>query len=214
MSKNIIFWSGIAGVTLFVVSAILGGLQINDYSHISQYISESYAIDTPYGKALRFLAYFPCGLLLTFFAFSAPPKFPKSNLIKVGFLGIGIFYGLATVIVSVFPCDSGCNKEFIDPSISQIIHNLTGLLTYIFVPASIIAIGLGLQKLKAHNSFVRFSFFFGLFCFIFIGILLSNPNSNYTGLLQRIIEGSFIIWVVRCAFLIRGYQSKKLKTID
>lgn len=211
MSKNIIFWSGIVGVTLFIVAAILGGLQINDYSHISQYISESYAIDTPYGKMLRFLGFIPSGQLLILFAFSALKKFPKSNLIVIGFWGIGIFYGLATVIVSVFPCDSGCNKEFIDPSISQIIHNLTGLLTYIFVPASIIAIGLGLQKLKAHNSFARFSIFCGLFCFIFIGILLSNPNSNYTGLLQRIIEGSFIIWIVRCAFLIRGYQSKKIK---
>jgi len=62
---------------------------------------------------------------------------------KIGFCGLGIFYGIATIIVGLFPCDKGCNKELIDPSVLQVIHNLTGLLTYIFVPISIILIGVG-----------------------------------------------------------------------
>ena len=71
MNKRIIFWTGIIGVTLFSVSSILGGFQFDNYNPLSQYISETYAIDTPYGETIRYFGYIPSGLFLTFFAFSA-----------------------------------------------------------------------------------------------------------------------------------------------
>ncbi len=83
---------------------------------------------------------------MTIFALVGNKMFPVSKLSKIGFYGLGHFYGLATVIVGVFPCDRVCNKEFIDPSTSQITHNITGFLTYIFVTLSIILIGLGLKN--------------------------------------------------------------------
>ena len=103
----------------------LGGFQFDSYNPISQYISETIAIDTPYGKVLRFLGYIPSGVLLTIFSFAALKKFPTSNVTKIGYCGLGIFYGIATIIVGLFPCDKGCNKELIDPGVSQLIHNLT-----------------------------------------------------------------------------------------
>ena len=138
MSNKLLFYIGILGVTFFVIASILGGFQFDDYDPISQYISETVAVDAPYGKTLRFFGFIPSGILLTIFAFEGLKKFPKSNLTKIGFWGLGVFYGIATIIVGIFPCDKGCNKELIDPSISQIIHNLTGMMTYIFVPISII----------------------------------------------------------------------------
>lgn len=199
-----IFWTGITGVILFTVASILGGFQFDDYSHISQYISESYAIDTPYGRALRYFGYIPSGILLTIFAFSGYKKFPPSGRIRIGFYGIGIFYGLATTIVGIFPCDKGCNKAFIDPSMSQIIHNLTGFLTYIFVPISIFLIGSGLRQLKKHPELSRMAMFCAINSFIFIGILFSQKFTDYAGLLQRIIEGTFIFWIIACSFFIRN----------
>jgi hypothetical protein len=206
MNSHFLFWTGILGVTLFAVASILGGLLIDGYSPLSQYISETYASGTPYGKALRFFAYIPSGLLLTIFAFSAVQKFPKSGLIKVGFWGLGLFYGVATFIVSVFPCDAGCNKEMIDPSISQLIHNLTGSLTYLFVPLSILAIGFGLRQLKTHARLSGIAIFCGLISIVFVGLLVSDPLSPYAGLHQRIIEGTFIVWVVACSWFIKDSQ--------
>ncbi|KAB2878178.1 DUF998 domain-containing protein [bacterium] len=213
MNGNTVFWIGILGVTLFSVASVIGGFQFDDYNPLSQYISETYAIDTPYGKALRYFGYIPSGLLLTIFAFLGLREFPKSNLIKIGFWGLGIFYGLATIIVGIFPCDKGCNKELIDPSISQLIHNLTGLLTYIFVPLSIIAIGIGLRQLKTHFGLSKIAVFCGLNCILFIGILLSNPLTEYAGLYQRIIEGTFIIWIIACSFFIKNSNPLDLKKI-
>jgi hypothetical protein len=203
MNVKTIFWIGILGVTLFIVATILGGFQFDDYNPLSQYISETYAIDTPYGKALRYFGYIPGGLLLTIFAFLGPGKFPKSNFIRIGFWGIGVFYGIATIIAGIFPCDKGCNKELIDPSISQIIHNLAGLLTYLFVPISIIIIGVGLRQTKKYNVLSKIAFFCGLFSMLFIGLLLSDPLTNYVGLFQRIVEGTFIIWIIACSISIK-----------
>jgi hypothetical protein len=214
MNGKTIFWIGILGVTLFSVASIIGGFQFDDYNPLSQYISETYAIDTPYGKALRYFGYIPSGLLLTIFAFLGLREFPKSNLIKIGFWGLGIFYGLATIIVGIFPCDKGCNKELIDPSISQLIHNLTGLMTYIIVPLSIIAIGIGLRQLKTHYGLSKIAIFCGLNCILFIGILLSDPLTEYAGLYQRLIEGTFIIWIIACSLFIKSSNQLDLKKIQ
>ena len=133
MYNKVVFFIGILGVSLFAIPSILGGLLIEDYNLISQYISESDASDTKYGLALRIFGYIPSGILIAIFCFVGFKKFQPSKLTKVGFYGLGVFYGIATIISGIFPCDVGCNKYFIDPSLSQIIHYLAALLTYIFL---------------------------------------------------------------------------------
>ena len=204
MNNKITFLIGIVGVSLFVVSSILGGFLIENYNELSQYISESYAIDTEYGKILRIFGYIPSGILITLFCFLGVRYFQPSKLLKIGFYGIGIFYGLATVVVGIFPCDSGCNKELIDPSSSQLIHDFVGLLTYLFVPVFMILIGLGLKKSSNNNTFSLQSIVFGAITVLFVYILVSNSNSEYIGLYQRMIESVFVILIVFCAFVIKN----------
>ena len=204
MSNKFIFFIGILGVSLFVVSSIVGGFLIENYSFTSQLISETYAIDTEYGLVLRSLGYIPSGILLTIFAFSGFKKLPQSMLTKIGFYGLGVFYGIATVIVGFFPCDNGCNKQFIDPSISQVIHNLTGLLTYLFVPMSIILIGIGLKKSQTYNRLSIQGITYGILSILCIYLFFSDPNSEYIGLYQRIVETIFIIWIITCAITIKN----------
>ena len=212
MSNKLVFWTGILGVTFFAVASFLGGFQFDNYNPISQYISETMAVDTPYGKVLRFFGYIPSGVLLTIFSFAGLKKFPASKLTKIGFWGLGIFYGIATIIIGLFPCDKGCNKELVDPSISQIIHNLTGLLTYLFVPVSIIIIGIGLRQSKKYDELSKIAIICGLICILFIGLLLSNPLTNYAGLFQRIIEGTFIIWIIVCSIFIKKSKQPDTNT--
>lgn len=203
MSNKLIFIVGILGASLFIIPSIIGGFLIENYSLTSQYISETSAIDTEYGLVIRSLGYIPSGILLTIFFFVGFKKFPQSKLTKIGFYGMGVFYGIATIIVGIFPCDSGCNKEFINPSISQIIHNLSGLLTYIFVPMSIILIGIGLKKSSIFNRLSIQGITYGIISILFVYLLLSDPKSEYVGLYQRIVETIFIIWIITCAFAIK-----------
>lgn len=206
MGNKLTFFIGMLGVGLFVVTAIVGGFLMENYSVTSQYISESYAIDTKYGMVLRTYGYIPSGMLLTLFAFVASKKFPQSRLTKIGFYGLAVFYGLATILVGFFPCDSGCNKQFIDPSVSQIIHNLTGFSTYIFVPVSMILIGIGLQKFPMYKRLSIQGITYGILSGLFVYVLLSNPDAAYIGIYQRVVESIFVIWIITCAIAIKNIK--------
>ncbi|MBK9336324.1 MAG: DUF998 domain-containing protein [Lewinellaceae bacterium] len=196
MNRTLIFCTGFLGVVLFVATTILGGLQFQDYSHGTQFISESYAIGTPHGVALRFWGFLPSGLLLALFAFALKKVLRGSRLTNLGLMGVGVFYGIATVVVSIFPCDAGCNKEMIDPSAAQLIHNLTGMLTYLIVPPALLAIGVGLYQKQDHNFPALTSIACGVLSFLFVLLLISGTAAPYFGLVQRLIEGSILVWFV------------------
>ncbi len=209
MKHKITFLIGIVGVSLFVISTILGGLLIENYSVMSQYISESYAIDTEYGKILRIIGYIPSGFLIALFCFLAVRYFQSSKQLKIGFYGIGVFYGLATIVIAIFPCDSGCNKELIDPSSSQLIHNFVGSLTYLFVPIFMILIGSGLKK-TSNKWFSLQSILLGALSILFVYMLVANPNSKFIGIYQRMVEMLFVMWIIFCALAIKKSTFNKV----
>ena len=208
MNNKVVFLIGILGVSLFAIPSIIGGFLIEDYNLISQWISESDASDTKYGLALRIFGYIPSGFLIAIFCFVGFKKFQPSKLTKVGFYGLGVFYGIATIITGIFPCDVDCNKNFIDPSISQIIHNLAALLTYIFVPISVMIVGLGLRHSPSHNRLSVIAITCGIISSLFASLLLADLSSQYVGLLQRIIESIFLIWIITCAIEIKNMRTK------
>jgi Protein of unknown function (DUF998) len=115
-------WSGILGVASSVLAAVLGGLQFPDYSHVSQYLSEAYAQETPYGPALRYALYVPSGILIALFGGLTTLRLARYRLISLGFLGVAIFYGISITVGSVFPCDAGCNKDLGPASWSHASH--------------------------------------------------------------------------------------------
>jgi len=182
----------------------IGGLLIENYDIVSQFISESYAIDTEYGLLLRIFGYIPSSILITLFCFLAVKYFQPTILIKIGFYGIGIFYGIASLVTGIFPCDSGCNKELINPSFSQLTHNFAALLMYVFVPINIIITGIGLKRLANYNRLSIIAITSGIISILFVYLLFSDITSEFLGLYQRIIESVFIIWILTCAFTIKN----------
>jgi len=204
MSNKSIFFIGVLGVSILAASFILGGLLIENYDIVSQFISESYAIDTEYGLLLRIFGYIPSSILITLFCFFAVKYFQPTILIKIGFYGIGIFYGVASLVTGIFPCDSGCNKELINPSFSQLTHNFAALLMYVFVPINIIITGIGLKRLANYNRLSIIAITSGIISILFVYLLFSDITSEFLGLYQRIIESVFIIWILTCAFTIKN----------
>ena len=190
------FQYGILGASFFMVTTILAGFQFENYSHCSQLISESYAIDSPYGIYLRIFGFIPSGLFIFLFSIHASRIFNASKKVKLGLSLFGIFYGLATVLVSIFPCDAGCNKELIDPSTSQLIHNTTGLFTYLIVPVSILLIGSGLKTEKKYGYLSKLSLTFGMLSFLFVVIFFGALSSPFIGLIQRVTEGTILLWMI------------------
>lgn len=207
MTRTIISSCGVLGAFLFIIASILGGLWIEGYSSISQFISESYATGIPNAEYLRYM-YIASGIFLAIFGFFSPSFFPKSKSVKLGFLVFAIFYGLGGITVALFPCDFGCPSDGETISLSQFIHNTSGFLTYVFTPVSIIGVGLALQKWSEFRSVSKFSLVSGCLAFVFVALLFSNPEGPYIGLMQRIIEFGILLWVVFVAIHIKKFNKQ------
>ena len=192
---------GFIGVSLLIFTLIFGGLLIENYDITNQFISESYAIDTKHGVSLRLLGYIPSGIIIALFCFLGEKFLDPKLVVKIGFYGIGIFYGLGTTVTGIFPCDSGCNKELLNLSSSQIIHNIAALLMYLFVPFLIILIGLAIRKTR-HRFSIQ-STMLGLFSLIFVYLFGSELLGEYVGIYQRIIEIIFALWIIQCSMEIK-----------
>ena len=192
---------GFIGISLLLFTLFFGGQLIENYDITNQFISESYAIDTKHGFFLRLLGYIPSGIIIALFCFLGEKYLDPKLVVKIGFYGIGIFYGLGTTFTGIFPCDSGCNKELLNISSSQIIHNITALLMYLFVPFLIILIGLAIRKTRYRFSIQ--STILGLFSLIFVYLFGSELLGEYVGLYQRIIEIIFALWIILCSVEIK-----------
>ena len=202
MTPSKTFLTGISGVLLFALTSIIAGITHPNYNPVAQFISELYAVDAPNANFIRYYLYIPSGILLLLFALFAIKKTPKSILATFGFLGIGFGYGLGTVICAVFNCDAGCNPDFISPSLSQIIHNFMGFLTYLTVPFSILLVAIASQKWKNATFFSNVSFLLAALSFGFFIVLNTDLQSPYKGLIQRVIEGSILLWIILCALYV------------
>ena len=194
---------GLLGIALFVVAAVFGALLIPGYSQLSQYLSESYAIDTKYGIYLRLLGYIPSGLLILLFCFLAIKHLPKSRAASIALKGIGLFYGAGTLLTGIFPCDAGCNKKMVDPSIAQLIHSLSGLVTYLTVPFLVLLLGITAFKWKEPKRMGSIITLCGLLAIVFSFLFFTQLDSAYGGLYQRILEGSILLSVTFMAFTIK-----------
>jgi Protein of unknown function (DUF998) len=185
---------GILGVFLFVATTLIGGFSYPHYNHVAQFISELYAVDAPNADALRFYGYIPSGICIVLFAFFLNAILPKSLGKTIGCVLFGFFYGFGTILCSLFTCDAGCNPKLIDPSLSQLIHNGIGLLTYLFVPIALLCIGISNRsKLFFSNYTITTA------VFSFTVILILDVQSPLKGLIQRLIEGSFLLWMLYCS---------------
>ena len=192
---------GFIGISLLLFTIVFGGLLIENYDVKNQFISESYAIDTKYGFFLRLLGYIPSGIIITLFYFMGEKYLEPNLIVKIGLYGIGLFYGLGTTVTGIFPCDTGCNKELVNISSSQIIHNIAALLMYLFVPFFIILIGLVIRKTR--HWFSIQSVILGLFSSILVYLFGSDLLGKYVGLYQRIIEIIFALWIFLCSVEIK-----------
>ncbi len=200
--RILIFGAGILGALLFIVASILGGAQIEGYSLISQFISESYATGLPNTDYLRYM-YIASGVLLALFGFTVSSAMPKSTGIKIGFFLFAIFYGFGTVVTGFFPCDIGCNPDPEVASLSQFIHNTVGFLTYTIVPFCLLGIGFLAKGLGSMVKFGKISILCGVLSFGFVVLLFGNPTGSFIGLFQRIIEGSILFWVIFTATTVK-----------
>lgn len=209
MKNRLFYFSGIIGAFIFIITTLIGGYVFEGYSHISQYISESYASGTAYGPLLRWVGYIPAGLLMGLFCFALAKNFKASKPLVFGLIGFGIFYGAFTSLVSVFPCDFGCNRDYTEATLSQSLHTILSLFTYLLTPFCLLLSGIGFKRMGIYNTFAEVSIGLSLLGLVFGLIFLFNANSPIAGLLQRSTEAVYLFWIVYLSCVVL-----KVKDID
>jgi len=125
-------------------------------------------------------------------------------------LGFIILYGIGTIICCIFYCNSRYNPHNVNPSISQIIHNITGGLFYLFLPFLYFSIFLASKKWPINKTFSYITFLLTFFSLILIIILFQDFKSINKGLYQRLIEATLLIWILYFSFSLNNYKSKKI----
>ena len=201
---------GILGVVIFITATILGGYFFPDYSHLEQFISESYATGTSHEWALRWYGFIPSGLLLMLFGFLAPLNFPKSSVLKIGFYGIAIFYGIGTLITGLFPCDFGCDIDMISPSLSQFIHNVAGTFAYLVTPICLLLISLKIKPFISNKSVSSWLLVLSVVAILCTALFVTNIDMTYIGLVQRGIEASILIWIVTLCLNLKKTENESI----
>ncbi|NNM16131.1 MAG: DUF998 domain-containing protein [Bacteroidia bacterium] len=210
MNSKTLYRIGIAGVVLFVLATVLAHLQMNRFYPMSQYISESFALGTPYGSYLRYLGVLPSGILITLFTIKVPNLVEDYSPAKWGFYLFAIFYGLGTVIIAFFPCEMGCSRGRSDIGTLQMMHNAFGMLTYFVSPFALVLIGTKLKGLLLNGNLSAVSFVCGFLSLVFIYLFATGPEGNFVGLFQRLAEATFLFWIVYTAINVKTcYTSKK-----
>ena len=203
-ARSIAYWSGIIGVSCLLLAAVLGSAQFSDFDHTSQYLSELYAVGTPYGFELRFFLLVPGGIFIAVFGFLAEREFPRTWLARCGFLGVALFYGVSTIVGSVFPCDEACTRELSSPSWAYVIHLTAGILTYLLVPPSLLMIGIAAWRWSNAKIVALATCALGAISLVCNLVLSADPLSEYAGLVQRLFEGAVVCWISLVVFYFRA----------
>jgi len=171
------------------------------YEHASRFISELGASGAPTETLIRFGTFLPAGILLMLFAFATAKVLPKAAVTTLGF-GLLAYNAFALAAAAFFPCDLGCRPE--SPSLSQIIHNLSGLGGYLAAVLGLILLGIQARNWQGLSHL----FPLGLSCGIlgFLSLLFIDPGFQYAGIAQRILEMCIAVWTLSCAWSIRKYR--------
>lgn len=196
--KRLAFTTGILGALFVLLMAVVGGALFPNYSHLSQFLSELGARGAPHAELISVAGFLPAGLLLCAFAFFAARALPRSGMMLLGMVGIAL-YALGYVAAAFFPCDPGCRP--VEPSLSQLIHNLVGGAGYLAGAVALVI--LGLQARSWPDA--RHLFVLGVSCggISLVAFSFMSPAFAYVGVVQRVLEASMLLWIVACAFYLQ-----------
>jgi hypothetical protein len=166
-----LFWVGLQLVATWVK---------DDFSHVSQYISEINATGSTAAGAFGWVGFIPLAMVSFGVLLTARPHLRVKGISHIGW-SLLFFYPVAYLGAAMAPCDLGCPT---DGSSSQALHNIISMVSYFGF-----ALGTLLLTFTPKTTWpVRFAFVF-LSVIIALGfVLMINPElAEVRGAIQRYI---------------------------
>lgn len=212
MLKKFLLYSGmIIPVWLFVGVTIAGSMN-PAYSHINQAMSELGAKGSITHIISPLINNFPLGILFIAFGLCIITTLRNSKLAICSGVMV-LAHGIGSIFAGFFSCDAGCQPA--SPSISQIIHNISGFIMFLSLTiAGWLWVYLGKKQLG--STFVSW---FSFFCMVVaLGAALMLPQAvesgHYFGLYQRVNYGVSVIWLAALSYFLSQHQKKQLTKLS
>ncbi|QXI40093.1 DUF998 domain-containing protein [Pseudomonas xantholysinigenes] len=177
----------------------LTALAYPGYSHIDQAMSQLGAVGAPTQWISAWVNNLPLGVLFVLFAIGLARRFAGSRLAQLSAVLIAV-HGLASFATGYFACDAGCAPE--QPSISQQVHNLAGLVMFLSLTLASALWGWLGKRLLGSPAFGWFS----VLCVVLAGVTLAMMGKAFGeghgfGLYQRLNYAVSVGWVTGLAWV-------------
>ena len=169
-------------MTFFVI--FLAGFYQPEFSHAQSFVSELNESGSLYANTIGYFGFFPIGVVTLFFIVGLKQELAQTKRVFIGCLFL-CFSALDWFVTAVFPCDAGCPVTG-DISMSQSIHNLTGLFTTILVPVGIFLLMASLKQMKFQPMLMVLSMASILAYIISFILIVGHIFAEYQGVIQRL----------------------------
>ena len=178
---------------LFGLAVFMGAAARDDYSHVSQFMSELAARGSPNATLMSSVAVMT-GLGFGAFAFCLYHLGTSKGAGILSSLLMGIS-AMGLFMTGVFPCDLGCPT--VGGSLSQVIHNQSAFSAFIVGIPLPAVVSWGQRKIAGANFYVIYSWTTSLIMAAVLGVMLAlGVDSGVVGLLQRLFIGAYFLWVL------------------
>ncbi len=198
---------GIIGPIVYILAVFIGGALRNDYSHITNTISELTLANAP-NKLLLDILFSIYNISLLIFGFGAylDSSIDDSKKYKVASIFLALI-GLLGLSMYFFPQDPRGAASTLGGTLHIVLAGIISPLTII----SIFLMGLSFRKYSELKLFVTYSYISGTIVLVSGGIAAVSiaNNSNYGGLFERITIFTFMVWVIILSYLIIGRKSSE-----
>jgi hypothetical protein len=185
---------GLAAAVAAYMIPVVGSVVIDEeYSQLSQYISELGAREAPYGEQVSLLGFLPIGILVLIFLVCARPSLPPGWTTNLGLLALSAI-GAAYLVAAFFRCDPGCPSQ---GSTSQSVHNLFGLLEYGGALSGLLLLASAFHGSTSWRSATTPTIIAAALVGVGLLGLLTPALVLLRGLFQRIAEASIFLWIAR-----------------
>jgi hypothetical protein len=214
MFQKLLLICGILSSPLYIGTDIIGGILLEGYDFISQYISELSAIGAP-SRSLVIPLYIAYDILVIAFGLGVWVAASRKHALHItGGLLIG--FAIVGLLGLFFPM----HPRGVEATFTDTIHQIVAGVTVFFI---LLAIGSGATRSGAITYGKRFRLYsigtlltllaLGALPFLGAAQVVAGKPTPWVGLIERVVAYIYLLWVMMLAIVILRAE-KRLNLID
>lgn len=204
MECRLCYWAGVIIPVWLFVGVIIASSFYPGYDHVRQALSELGAVGSPVHRLSPAINNFPVGFLCLVFAFGLWQSVSGRKLTQVTAVFV-VIHGLGSISTGFYSCDAGCMPA--QPSTSQIIHNLSGLVMCLsLLLANILWVARG-KHFGVNANFYKLSLIALIVTLVTLPLMGASIQWSLFGVFQRINYAAQVIWLMGLALQLIHFRS-------